>query len=116
MVCLIAVQALICCRHAPLLGKARDGFLVFDRPVIGQAEIDEVIDSLLSEWIVTRPKVSRFEGAVHENRSSAKDNYGIGGDDLPVIGDMVPLSERYAPSNERLFELFGRSSKGWESH
>jgi dTDP-4-amino-4,6-dideoxygalactose transaminase len=39
----------------------RDEFLIFGRPVIGQEEIDEVVDSLRSRWIGTGPKVQRFE-------------------------------------------------------
>lgn len=39
----------------------RDEFLVFGRPVIGEAEIAEVEDSLRSGWIGTGPKVQRFE-------------------------------------------------------
>jgi dTDP-4-amino-4,6-dideoxygalactose transaminase len=44
----------------------RDSFLVFGRPVIGQAEIDEVVDSLNSGWIGTGPKVRRFESMLEE--------------------------------------------------
>jgi dTDP-4-amino-4,6-dideoxygalactose transaminase len=39
----------------------RDEFLVFGRPVIEEAEIAEVVDSLRSGWIGTGPKVLRFE-------------------------------------------------------
>jgi dTDP-4-amino-4,6-dideoxygalactose transaminase len=39
----------------------RDSFLVFGSPLIGQEEIDEVVDSLRSAWIGTGPKVERFE-------------------------------------------------------
>jgi len=39
----------------------RDKFLPFSPPLIGQAEIDEVIDTLRSDWITTGPKVKRFE-------------------------------------------------------
>lgn len=39
----------------------RDTFLPFTRPVIGQAEIDELIDSIHSGWITTGPKSARFE-------------------------------------------------------
>jgi dTDP-4-amino-4,6-dideoxygalactose transaminase len=39
----------------------RDEFLVFGSPLIEQAEIDEVVDSLRSGWIGTGPKVARFE-------------------------------------------------------
>ena len=40
---------------------ARSEFLVFGSPLIEQAEIDEVVDSLRSGWIGTGPKVARFE-------------------------------------------------------
>ncbi len=40
---------------------ARKEFLVFGSPLIEQAEIDEVVDSLRSGWIGTGPKVARFE-------------------------------------------------------
>jgi dTDP-4-amino-4,6-dideoxygalactose transaminase len=41
--------------------RLRESFLVFGRPVIGEAEIQEVVDSLRSGWIGTGPKVQRFE-------------------------------------------------------
>jgi dTDP-4-amino-4,6-dideoxygalactose transaminase len=40
----------------------RDEFLVFGSPLIGDAEIAEVVDSLKSGWIGSGPKVQRFEG------------------------------------------------------
>jgi dTDP-4-amino-4,6-dideoxygalactose transaminase len=39
----------------------RRDFLVFGRPVIGEEEIAEVVDSLRSGWIGTGPKVECFE-------------------------------------------------------
>jgi len=39
----------------------RQNYLVFGSPKIGQAEIDEVVDSIRSGWIGTGPKVARFE-------------------------------------------------------
>lgn len=39
----------------------RDKFLQFSPPLIGDAEINEVVDTLRSEWITTGPKVRRFE-------------------------------------------------------
>ena len=36
-------------------------FLVFGQPLIEQAEIDEVIDSLHNAWLGTGPKVAKFE-------------------------------------------------------
>ncbi|HDH97703.1 MAG TPA: hypothetical protein ENF70_01020 [Deltaproteobacteria bacterium] len=41
--------------------RTRSVFLPFSRPTIGQAEIDEVVDSLRSGWLTTGPKVVRFE-------------------------------------------------------
>ena len=38
----------------------------FFRPSIGQAEIDEVADSLRSGWLTSGPKVARFEAAFAE--------------------------------------------------
>ena len=39
----------------------RSEFLPFSPPLIGQEEIDEVVDSLRSGWITTGPKAARFE-------------------------------------------------------
>ncbi|MBV9414825.1 MAG: DegT/DnrJ/EryC1/StrS family aminotransferase [Solirubrobacterales bacterium] len=39
----------------------RDNFLVFGSPLIGEAEIAEVVESLRSGWVGTGPKVQRFE-------------------------------------------------------
>lgn len=41
----------------------RDTYLVFGAPLIEEAEIDEVLDSLRSGWLGTGPKVARFEAA-----------------------------------------------------
>ncbi len=39
----------------------REEFLVFGSPQIGQDEIEEVLDSMVSGWLGTGPKVKRFE-------------------------------------------------------
>jgi len=39
----------------------RNTFLPFSPPLIGNEEIDEVVDTLRSDWITTGPKVRRFE-------------------------------------------------------
>ncbi|MHB8857907.1 MAG: DegT/DnrJ/EryC1/StrS family aminotransferase [Thermoleophilia bacterium] len=39
----------------------RETFLPFSPPLIGEEEIEEVIDTLRSDWITTGPKVKRFE-------------------------------------------------------
>ena len=44
----------------------RDEFLIFGSPVIGEAEIAEVVDSMRSGWIGTGPKVNRFETMLAE--------------------------------------------------
>jgi dTDP-4-amino-4,6-dideoxygalactose transaminase len=41
--------------------EKRDSFLVFGAPLIEQAEIDEVVDSMRTGWLGTGPKVARFE-------------------------------------------------------
>ena len=43
--------------HKPV----RDQFLVFGQPLIGDAEIQEVVDTLKSGWLGTGPKVHKFE-------------------------------------------------------
>jgi dTDP-4-amino-4,6-dideoxygalactose transaminase len=42
-------------------GTLRDDFLVFGKPVLEDAEIQEVVASLRSGWVGTGPKVRRFE-------------------------------------------------------
>ena len=44
----------------------RDEFLVFGKPLIGQAEIDEITDTLRNAWVGTGPKVRRFEQQLEE--------------------------------------------------
>lgn len=39
----------------------RDSYLVFGAPIIEDAEIEEVVDSLRSGWLGTGPKVARFQ-------------------------------------------------------
>ena len=45
--------------HQP--NTPRSTFLPYALPTIGQAEIDEVVDSLRSGWVTTGPKVQRFQ-------------------------------------------------------
>jgi dTDP-4-amino-4,6-dideoxygalactose transaminase len=49
----------------------RDSFLVFGSPLIGEAEIAEVVDSLRSGWVGTGPKVQRFERMLSEYLGTA---------------------------------------------
>jgi dTDP-4-amino-4,6-dideoxygalactose transaminase len=44
----------------------RRTFLPFSPPSIGQEEIDEVVDTLRSDWITTGPKTRRFEEAFRD--------------------------------------------------
>jgi dTDP-4-amino-4,6-dideoxygalactose transaminase len=44
----------------------RKEFLVFGSPMVGDAEIAEVVDSMRSGWIGTGPKVARFERMLEE--------------------------------------------------
>ncbi len=44
----------------------RSTFLPFSPPSIGPEEIDEVVDTLRSDWLTTGPKVGRFEGEFAE--------------------------------------------------
>lgn len=50
----------------PVTRPPRSEFLVFGRPVIGEAEIAEVTDSIRSGWVGTGPKVHRFEKLLEE--------------------------------------------------
>ncbi len=45
---------------------ARQEFLLFSPPAVGQEEIDEVVDTLRSGWITTGPKTHRFEIAFRD--------------------------------------------------
>jgi dTDP-4-amino-4,6-dideoxygalactose transaminase len=48
----------------------RDEFLPFSPPFLGDAEIDEVVDTLRSDWITTGPKTRRLEQAFAARVSS----------------------------------------------
>ena len=48
-------------RPAPSPVRVRDTFLVFGQPLIEEAEIAEVTDSMRKAWLGTGPKVSQFE-------------------------------------------------------
>lgn len=48
----------------------RSQFLNFGGPLIGEAEIAEVVDTLRSGWLVTGPKVARFEGMFRDYTGS----------------------------------------------
>jgi len=41
--------------------KMRNSYLAFSAPFIGDSEINEVLDTLRSDWITTGPKVKKFE-------------------------------------------------------
>lgn len=43
------------------ISNMRNNFLPFSPPLIGEEEINEVIDTLKSDWITTGPKTKRFE-------------------------------------------------------
>jgi dTDP-4-amino-4,6-dideoxygalactose transaminase len=43
------------------ISPVREKFLVYGAPLIGEAEIAEVLDTLRSGWLGTGPKVKRFE-------------------------------------------------------
>lgn len=42
----------------------RDAFLPFTRPMVGEEEITEMVDSIHSGWITTGPKAAKFEEAL----------------------------------------------------
>lgn len=44
----------------------REKYLVFGSPLIGEEEINDVVDSLRSGWLSTGPKVSRFESEIEK--------------------------------------------------
>lgn len=44
----------------------RESFLNFSPPNIGNEEIDEIVDTLKSDWITTGPKTKRFESVFSE--------------------------------------------------
>ncbi|MDG2340258.1 MAG: DegT/DnrJ/EryC1/StrS family aminotransferase [Paracoccaceae bacterium] len=48
---------------------ANDDFLIFGQPLIGEAEIAEVVDSLRSAWIGFGPKTKQFERDFAEYKS-----------------------------------------------
>lgn len=48
----------------------RKDFLIFGSPMIEQAEIDEVLDSLKCCWLGTGPKVAKFEEMFREYKGS----------------------------------------------
>ena len=43
------------------VSRTRESFLAFGSPLIGEAEIEEVVATLRSGWIGTGPRVARFE-------------------------------------------------------
>ena len=49
----------------------KDDYLVFGKPSIQKEEIDEVVDSLKSNWLGTGPKVKRFESQFAEYKKIA---------------------------------------------
>ncbi|MBF0613759.1 MAG: DegT/DnrJ/EryC1/StrS family aminotransferase [Magnetococcales bacterium] len=52
-------------------GSRRENFLVFGKPVLEEAEIEEVVDTLRSGWLGTGPKTTRFENAFKEYKNAS---------------------------------------------
>jgi len=50
----------------PAVKSARESFLVFGSPLIGEEEIAEVVATLRSGWIGTGPRTAQFEQAMKE--------------------------------------------------
>ena len=94
----------------------RSVFLPFSRPTIGQAEIDEVADSLRSGWLTTGPKVVRFENEFLQwigNKEAIAVNSATAGLHLAVAildlapGDEVITTSITWPSTVNNIELCG---------
>ncbi len=58
-------------RSATARTLPREKYLVFGAPVIGEAEIAEVVDSMRAGWIGTGPKVRRFEEMMQERTGAS---------------------------------------------
>jgi dTDP-4-amino-4,6-dideoxygalactose transaminase len=94
----------------------RSVFLPFSRPTIGQAEIDEVVDSLRSGWLTTGPKVIRFENeflqwsgskeAIAVNSATAGLHLAVATLDL-APGDEVITTSITWPSTVNNIEICG---------
>ena len=52
--------------HSATVTAVSDRFIPFHQPLIGQEEVDEVIDTLRSGWLTTGPKTAKFEKAFCE--------------------------------------------------
>jgi len=60
----------------------RDTFLTFSPPSIGEEEIEEVIDTLRSDWITTGPKTNALKASlpIHRRTRRAGGEFGHGRD------------------------------------
>ncbi len=94
----------------------RENFLSFSRPTIGDAEINEVVDSLQSGWITTGPKVARFEeqfSAWAEGANAVAVNSATSGLNLVLCcldlkpGDEIITSSITWPSTVNNIEICG---------
>ncbi len=50
--------------------RSKDNFLIFGSPLIGDEEINEVVETLKSGWLGTGPRVARFEKAFADYKGS----------------------------------------------
>jgi dTDP-4-amino-4,6-dideoxygalactose transaminase len=55
----------------------RKSFLPFSPPLIGDEEINEVVDTLRNGWITTGPKVKRFGNEFKHHISLQKGSFFI---------------------------------------
>ncbi|MCN4144139.1 MAG: DegT/DnrJ/EryC1/StrS aminotransferase family protein [Thiohalomonas sp.] len=94
----------------------KDKFIPFSRPTINEEEINEVVDSLVSGWITTGPKVSRLEKLFSE-RFGVKDSLAVSSGTAAwhILahcldigpGDEVILPSITWPSMANVIELLG---------
>ncbi len=75
----------------------RNSFLSFSPPLIGQEELDEVLDTLRSDWITTGPKTKRFEQEFAQF-IGVPTAMGIGPGDQVITMPMTFCSTQYSNS------------------
>lgn len=56
----------ICLQEQPDFVQPLESFVSFSPPLIGEEEINEVVDTLKSGWLTTGPKTEKFENEVKE--------------------------------------------------
>ena len=85
--------------------RAREDFLIFGAPFIGEAEVEEIVHSVRSGWLGTGPKVQRFEELFAKYKGTEFEF---------VLGiEAIPYQREAAETEEMLSAILTKAQQEW---